>query len=252
MVLSYLITKNSPVPLYYQIQEQIKDQILNGELSQNDQLPSERQLSEKLEVSRVTVRKAIRGLLSEGYCVKREGEGIFVAPGKYKIDIQNFRGYSEFALRNGVEPKTIVLEKETYKCSKAIAEKLAIQPDSLVLYLSRLRYLKEMPVLMETVWLPLERTPGLETYDFSQSLYRILRERYETFAHYGKGSLNIRVATQKHAKRFGVPINSPLMFKEVTVFTKEQVPIEYLHAYYRADIFEFDFESTFKYKRDTL
>ena len=79
-VMSICVTKNSPTPLYYQIQKQLKQKILDGEYAPNDRLPSERELSEELRVTRVTIRRAIRALVAEGYCVKREGEGIFVAP----------------------------------------------------------------------------------------------------------------------------------------------------------------------------
>lgn len=242
-VMSIYVTKNSPTPLYYQIQKQLKQKILDGEYAPNDRLPSERELSEELRVTRVTIRRAIRALVAEGYCVKREGEGIFVAPEKYAIDLQGFNGFSDYARRLGVTPKTVVLEARVENSGGHVAEKLAIAPGDPVLYIKRVRYLETLPVILEATWLPLKRWTGLEKHQFTESLYSILRHEYGIVACRGQGTLNIAVATEEHANHLGVPLSSPLMFKKATVFTEDGVLVEYVHMYYRVDVFEFRFES---------
>lgn len=74
-----MIDKSSPLPIYYQIEEQLKKQIENGELKPNDSLPSEREFAERFEISRMTVRQAINNLVNDGYLYRQKGRGTFVS-----------------------------------------------------------------------------------------------------------------------------------------------------------------------------
>lgn len=74
-----MIDKSSPLPIYYQIEEQLKRQIENGELKPNDSLPSEREFAERFEISRMTVRQAINNLVNDGYLYRQKGRGTFVS-----------------------------------------------------------------------------------------------------------------------------------------------------------------------------
>lgn len=73
-----MINKNSPVPIYHQLEEYIKQQIENGILLEEAVIPSEREFAEKFQISRMTVRQAINNLVSEGYLTRQKGRGTFV------------------------------------------------------------------------------------------------------------------------------------------------------------------------------
>ncbi|MBO5384370.1 MAG: GntR family transcriptional regulator [Ruminococcus sp.] len=76
-----IILKNkSDVPIYEQIKEQIKTQILDGKVKEDDQLPSIRQLAKELKISVITTTRAYNELADEGFLVSVSGKGYFVAP----------------------------------------------------------------------------------------------------------------------------------------------------------------------------
>ena len=78
------LDKNSPIPLYFQLEEILKERIETGELKPGDLLSSEKELSEKYQISRPTIGQALRGLVNEGLLYREKGKGTFIA--KPKID----------------------------------------------------------------------------------------------------------------------------------------------------------------------
>lgn len=77
---------NSPIPLYYQLREIIRDRIISGEWGYGTEIPSEIKLCEEYNLSRATVRQALDGLVNEGLIDRRRGIGTFVVYNKVSID----------------------------------------------------------------------------------------------------------------------------------------------------------------------
>ena len=72
------IKHNSPIPLYYQLREQIRENILSGKWDYGKELPAELKLCEELNLSRATVKQAMDGLVQEGLIERKKGKGTFV------------------------------------------------------------------------------------------------------------------------------------------------------------------------------
>lgn len=79
-VLYVVLSNSSDLPIYEQIKEQVKTQILSGELSENEMLPSLRQLAKDLKISVLTTTRAYNELEEEGFITSRQGKGFFVMP----------------------------------------------------------------------------------------------------------------------------------------------------------------------------
>lgn len=94
------LDKSSPIPLYYQLAELIRERIQSGELKPGDQLPSERDLSEQVAISRMTVRQAVAYLVREGTLVVKPGVGTFVAEPKLTYDALHLLGFTEEMIRS--------------------------------------------------------------------------------------------------------------------------------------------------------
>lgn len=77
-----MINKHSPLPIYYQLEQGIKEMIEKGQLQPGEMIPSEREWAEMYEISRMTVRQAINNLVNDGYLVRKRGKGTFVATKK--------------------------------------------------------------------------------------------------------------------------------------------------------------------------
>lgn len=111
-----IISNSSSVPIYEQIKEQIIEQILNGELSENKMLPSIRNLSKDIKISLMTIKKAYDQLESEGYIISIAGKGTYVAPKNEYLIKEKAQKDIEMFIQKAVD----------------IAEKYAITKDEII------------------------------------------------------------------------------------------------------------------------
>src|SRR5215510_3828097 len=125
------LDKKNPIPLYYQLAEQIREQIKAGELKPGDQLPSERELSERSAISRMTVRQAISYLEQQGVLAVRQGVGTFVAEPKLVHDTLHLLSFTEEMMRGDGAVASQVLEQLRVKCPAGVATELALAPEAL-------------------------------------------------------------------------------------------------------------------------
>jgi GntR family transcriptional regulator len=162
---------NSSQPLYQQLQRALRDAIEKRVLGPEDALPSERQLAADLGVSRITVRKAIDGLVSEGLLVSRQGSGNFVSA---RID-KNFAkltSFSEDMRARGRNPHSVWLSRSEGTVTPEEALKLALSPGTLVYRFNRLRYADEEPMAIELATMVASCLPPLA--EVGESLYASL------------------------------------------------------------------------------
>ena len=112
------LDKKSQLPLYAQLMKEIKDQIRKGTYKEGDQIPTEGELSAAYQVSRITVRRTIEELCSQGFLVKRQGKGTFVEIPKIyrKIENDNNMSFSEACRSNGRKPFHISFPVILRKC----------------------------------------------------------------------------------------------------------------------------------------
>ena len=106
---------NNVLPKYFLIKNKIIEKINNEELLPNQLLPSERELIEKYEVSRITVRRAIDELVKEGYAYKIQGKGSFVKGDLFKQKITRVNSYTEEIINQGMIPSRKILNIEIKK-----------------------------------------------------------------------------------------------------------------------------------------
>lgn len=240
------IDKNSQIPIYFQIQKQIRNMIEDISLKPGDQLPTERELSSDLGISRVTIRKAMRGLITEGLCEKKSGKGIFVAAEKMLMNIKTLQGTTAFIRQLGYEINTKVLKKEILEVNKKIRSKLEMLNSDKVLFLQRVRYVNKEPVILDETYLPLYLYNNIEEKEFDRSLYNILDENYNIEPFYSKGKYNIRVSGEEESEILNLKLNTPLLVKKAIAYTEEETPLEHNITKYRTDKFEFIFESKYE------
>lgn len=240
------IDKNSQIPIYFQIQKQIRNMIEDISLKPGDQLPTERKLSSDLGISRVTIRKAMRGLITEGLCEKKSGKGIFVAAEKMLMNIKTLQGTTAFIRQLGYEINTKVLKKEILEVSEKIRSKLEMVNSDKVLFLQRVRYVNKEPVILDETYLPLYLYKNIEEKEFDRSLYNILDENYNIEPFYSKGKYNIRVSGEEESEILNLKLNTPLLVKKAIAYTEEETPLEHNITKYRTDKFEFIFESKYE------
>lgn len=223
-------------PLYIQIQEYLTEKIESGELLPGDKIPSERELSEQLGVSRMTVRQALTSLVLEGRLKRIQGAGTFVAEPKIEHELNLLISFSESAFRKGIKVSSKLLELEKIPANKSLARKLGLSIAQQVYRMIRVRFGNNMPVLLERSYFPHHRCPGLEKFDLEKlSVYRILMEEYGISFARMRQALEPVAANEFEAEVLQVSVGSPLMLVERLTFDAEDVPVEYAKDIYRGD-----------------
>jgi len=228
------------VPLYAQIAESLLDQIESGKFAPGDRLPSERELSERLDVNRLTLRRALRVLEGQGLLTRRRGSGTYVAQAKMEWQAGRLIPFTRGAQRRGYTPGAKVISFERRPAEEAIAKELGLPASAQVYYVHRLRLVSQEPVLLERFSVSLERFPGLEQHDLAQrSLYEVLETEYGVCISRARQSLEPVVATAYEARLLGVRPGAPLMLERRLAFDENGRPVEYSKDLYRGDRFRF-------------
>ena len=231
---------HTSVPLYVQSAESLLEQIVTGKLSPEEQLPSERELSKQLNVSRMTLRAALRVLNNKGLLDRRPGDGTYIAKPKIERQADKLVPFTEGMRKRGyqVSARLIVLEQRLAEVS--IASKLNIPVSSLVYYCQRLRLINQEPVMLEQFSMPVHRFPDLENYDLEKrSFYGIAESEYGISIRQAQQSLEAVAATEFEADLLGIEPGAPLMLERRLAFDPDDRPVECGNDLYRGDHFRF-------------
>lgn len=184
-----MINKENKMPLYLQLMRLLMDKVEKGVYEEHGQLPSERELCEIYDVSRITVRQALQELEREGIIYKLHGKGTFVAPKKYDQQLDTFYSFTEEMKKLGKHPTTKILSFEIHPVNEYLSLKMGLSSSSKVYKLIRLRLADGEPLMYETTYLPYAQFPNLSEDDFEkQAMYDLFRQTY---------AKNITNATEK-------------------------------------------------------
>ena len=228
------------IPLYVQIAESLLDRIESGELRPGDRLPAERELSQMLEVNRMTVRRALQVLELQGLLIRRQGDGTYVTAPKIERQAGNLVPFTKGMQRRGYTPGAEVITFEQRPAEPSVAKELQLAVSTPVYTIRRLRLINQEPVMLERFTLPVHRVPGLERYDLaSRSAYEVLETEYGISITRARQSLEPVVASEYEAELLRVSPGAPLMLEQRRSFDQDDQPIEYGNDLYRGDRFRF-------------
>jgi GntR family transcriptional regulator len=226
------IDKTSPVPLYFQIAENLRSAIETGTLSPGQRLENEIQLSERLSVSRPTVRQAIQRLALEGLVVRQRGVGTVVAKRRIQRPLALSSLYEDLRTA-GREPATIVLAARSVGASAEVATALGVAPGQEVINVERLRNADGAPLAVMRNFMPadlLKDGDVVATLTHS-GLYETLRERGVRF-HSADEIIGARKATSAEARLLAVPRGTTVLTMTRIAVDPTGRVIDYgLHAY---------------------
>ena len=140
-------------PLYLKFAETVKNAVRSGVLEHGNILPGERDLSQLTGVSRITVRKAMQALESEGVVTRARGYGTQIN-NIFEYSLKEARGFSQQVVLRGKKPNTLWVNKRVVKCPEEVASQLSVEPESEVFLLKRIRYVDDDAVSIEESWVP--------------------------------------------------------------------------------------------------
>ncbi|KAB7673196.1 GntR family transcriptional regulator [Bacillus sp. B1-b2] len=229
-------------PLYKQIAERIKKEIIIGKLKKDDAIPPEIKLSEMYDVSRVTIRQAIGQLVSEDFLYKIRGSGTYVKGEKIEQDIFRLQSFTEEMRQLGKIPSNEILDFHMQEADEVVQEKLQLDDEEKVFFIRRLRYADDEPLILEETYMPVSLFPDLSIEVMRHSKYAyvenkgyIIKERQgEVFPFYPTEGLKKVLQLEEHELTLSMNLWAAL--DNGTIF-------EYTKLYFRSDKYTFKFVS---------
>ncbi len=238
---SLSLNKDSPVPIYYQLQQIIQDLINNKKLKEGDQLPTEDEVCRNFNISRMTVRQAYDNLLKMELIYRLKGKGTFIASRKFIFELSRLHSFSEDMQKRGLKINSKILDKAIINSNKSIREKLQIVDDSRLWKIKRLRFVQDIPTAIETSLISLKNCMGLENEDLeNNSLFRILEKKYKLHISHSKQTIEPVLSSKEESTLLNIKIGSPLIRMTGTTYLKNDIPIEYIVGLYRGDRYKFN------------
>ncbi|HZO97302.1 MAG TPA: GntR family transcriptional regulator [Gaiellaceae bacterium] len=220
-------------PLYFRIQRDIADSIGAGEYPPGARIPSEAALAERYGVTRMTVRQAVDGLISDGLVTRRQGSGTYVLPAfQARRALNRLTGFTEDMRQQGRRATSMELDRREVEPPDAVREQLDLQDGAHVVLLERLRSLDDEPVALHRVWLPLWLAPELARRSMKgASLYETLEREHGVRLSTARQRITAVVASKRQAELLGVARGSPLLFTERLTRDVNNRPVEFAEAW---------------------
>ncbi len=234
------VQPHSSEPFYIQIKNYLQLQIQTGAYPVGARLPSERELAEQFNVSRMTARQALLLLGREGLIYTRVGKGTYVSPPKFDQDLDALRSFTEEMREHGVEPSSRVLEAVLRPAEADVAAQLGIAPGAEIVVLSRVRLADGKPLAIETTHLAHQACPGiLEGHDFSrESLYSVLRREYGWVLVWADQIIEARLPQPHERRLLGIDRQTPVLSIRRTTYSRHDLPVEFVYSIYRGDQYQ--------------
>ena len=235
---SITVDRYSPVPMYYQVAQQLEHAIEAGELAPGTRLDGELSLATQLGVSRPTLRRAIEYLVDRGYLVRRRAVGTQVVHPKVRRPVELSSLYDDLTASRK-EPRTTVLSLGTAPATDAVAHALGLEDATEVVAVERLRYADGQPLAVMRNWLPL----GLVELDVARleraGLYQVMRAAGITL-HLASQTIGARAASGAEAKLLQGHKGEPLLTMQRTTYNENGQPVELGDHIYRASLYSFE------------
>lgn len=230
------------VPAYIRIHDAVKKQIDDGFWEIGQRLPSERDLADDYEVSRMTLRQAITLLVEEGILERRVGSGTYVASHRVQEKMRGTTSFTEIVRLQGKTPSSQVVSYQRKPANETEIQQLQLRPSDYVVRMERVRYADNMPLVFEVASIPEKLIREFKREDIAEHFFQTLTDNgYEI----GKSQQTIyaKNASERVANYLKVPKNhAVLALTQVSYFTDGR-PFEYVHSQYVGDRFEFYLEN---------
>lgn len=231
-----LIVRDSKLPFYHQLYEILRNNIVRGEWKPGDVLPSESELIERYQVSRITVRQALEALVNDGLIYRQRGRGTFVAHPTVEQGLSRIISFTDDMRQRGFQPGTEVLSFGLTPAPQDIAEKLQIDPGEELACVERLRLADGEPMSVEQSHLVHRNCPGVLKHDYARKpLCEILDKDYGIRWARAEQVIRAIPAPRELAKKLSIPPNSALLSIERVSYSQQNLPVEFLRVYHRGD-----------------
>jgi GntR family transcriptional regulator len=246
----FQVDRQSKLPLYIQIEHNLRELIVSDKLKVGQSVPSEWELSVLYGVSRLTVRKALDELVRQHWLKKRQGVGTFVSKPSVATIAPSKLSFTDQMVAIGRVPSNRLVRSGVEPVSPEITGRLLLPAEARVFCLTRIRLADNIPILLEAAYLSLDRFPELETAEglADRSLYSYLYQTYSINIAHIEQTLKPVLLTSEQAGLLQTSPGTPSIRSEIVAYSSAGAPVEYSWSVSNGDQSEF----YFSFKKEDL
>lgn len=237
------LTENNKTPLYFQLKEQIKKDIIEGRYKEGDLIPSEREFHELYNISSTTIRRALNDLVQDDYLERKPGRGTYVRLPKIRRNLRKIIGFTRNILEMGMTPTTRVLDLDVIPANIYARERLGLKQGELIYRLKRLRFADDIPMLLEERYIRVDLCPNLDSHPLTGSLWHLFEQHYDLKPVRHLQGVKITDLSPESARLLTIPENSQAFLIRGITFVADNTPLECEKSIYRTDKYDLTFEA---------
>lgn len=220
-----LLNPNDVIPLYKQMEDLLIERIKSGEFKRGERLPSVTELADEYGVSVVTARRTINNLSKNGVVTKRQGKGTFVSMPVFHRNFSQVLSFSDACKMNNTKPGAKLLVIEVLKDMKHITKQLEREGENEIVHVSRLRFVNDKPISIETSYFPISFSYLFEEDMNDTSLFEIIREKSGLQVVHSSREFQICRASQNEADLLCISKGMPLLLVDSIAYTSTYRPV---------------------------
>ncbi|HEE9989411.1 TPA: GntR family transcriptional regulator [Citrobacter braakii] len=229
----------SQKPMYRQIADVLREQVAKGELKPGDALPTESTLQSRFEVSRVTIRQALKLLTEQNIIESIQGSGWYVKEERVNYDIYQLTSFYEKLADRQVETHSEVKVFEVIPAGEMLAEWLQLAAEDKVWHVKRVRFIKQKAVTLEETWMPLALFPDLTWEVMENSKYHYIEQIKKMVIDRSEQELIPVIPDEDTVEMLGMPQGKPVLEKISRGFLLDGRVFEYSRNTFKSDDYKF-------------
>lgn len=231
---------NEMIPKYYRIFEELYRRIEDGDFKEGDRFPSDTELVKKYNVSRGTIREALKLLFQRGLLVRQQGKGTFVTHRKIEQNAGQLMGFSELMRRNNMTPSAKLIEITTKEPGSRIKSILKLDDGEKIVKIERLRFGNDIPLIIERSYYVYRFFRPLLSFDLENaSIYELLYQNTDYRLGEARQEIEAIAASQKECGLLQVQPGDPLLQIKRLIQLKDGSLFQYSEDIYRSDKLNF-------------
>lgn len=236
------LDRNSLRPVYVQLYDILRQQIESGQLRSGERIPPEIALSKQYGISRMTARKALNELVSDGVLERQRGKGTFVVDAKVLSAATTLSSFSDTMRVLGLSVTSSIVNLELIKPSPRIIKDLQLAPGQEVAYLRRLRYVNKEPMALMSSYMSSSYYRTLQTSDLvNRPLTQIMEEAADIHIVASRDHIEASLAQMDEAELLGIEHGAPVLLIRGILYDKDHLPVRSSTVVYRGDRFRLSF-----------
>lgn len=226
----------SPIPLYHQLKELLKEKIETKDWLPGEKIPSENDLIIQFDISRNTVKKALDDLVQDGLLNRIQGKGTFVSKPKFEQPLTGFYSFSKVMKAQGLNPKDIILSIEKKAAKLSVSRQLQISEGEFVIELKRLRCANDEPIILETSYIPCSLVCDLSEQDLEEtSLYDYIEKELGIYVTSANEIFEPVLIRNYESHYLEVEEGFPALLLDRIAYDSEKKPVEFCRSIIRGD-----------------